>query len=125
MKKPNEMRNTQTALARAMDCDFQLNFELVGDSGVGKSSLILRFISDRYEDSFFSRLDDSPKLKNIVIDNNICRLQIWESFRERFHTTQRYKRRVDVHLICFDLTNPTSFNSVESYIKDPMMKRLF
>ncbi len=54
-------------------------FVLVGDSAVGKSSLLNRFVDKVYTESFLSTIGVDFKFKKVRIDNNDVKLQIWDT----------------------------------------------
>ena len=50
---------------------------MVGDSGVGKTALLLRFAEDKFDESPTATLDEDYKMKQITVDNQRVKLQIW------------------------------------------------
>src|SRR5580704_13228178 len=88
--------------------DYLFKLLLIGDSGVGKSSLLLRFADDTFTESFISTIGVDYKCKTLDIYGNIVKLQIWDTAgQERFRTiTSNYYRDPPAAIICFDLTNP-------------------
>ncbi len=56
--------------------DLQVKILLVGDSGVGKSSILTRFVDNTFSDNFFNTIGVDFKTKEINISNKIVRLQI-------------------------------------------------
>eukprot|EP00606_Chrysophyceae_sp_TOSAG23-5_P001093 GSChrysophyteH2.ASY1.ANO1.507.1 assembled CDS len=67
---------------------------LIGDSGVGKSSLLHRFADDIYTDSYISTIGVDFKIKTMVVEDKVVKLQIWDTAgQERFRTiTSSYYR---------------------------------
>ncbi|KAH9532673.1 hypothetical protein CY35_18G010900 [Sphagnum magellanicum] len=60
---------------------------LIGDSGVGKSCLFLRFSDDTFTTSFITTIGIDFKIRTIELDNRRIKLQIWDTARqERFRT---------------------------------------
>lgn len=51
----------------------------MGDSAVGKSSLLNRFVDKSFSESFLSTIGVDFKFKKIKIDNNDIKLQIWDT----------------------------------------------
>ena len=56
--------------------DYLFKLLLIGDSGVGKSSLLLRFADDTYTASFISTIGVDFKIKTVPVDNSTVKLQI-------------------------------------------------
>lgn len=50
---------------------------LIGDSGVGKSSLLLRFADNSYTGSHITTIGVDFKIKTLTLDNRTVKLQIW------------------------------------------------
>lgn len=83
---------------------------LLGDSGVGKTSVLRRFSDGEYENQRESTIGVDYCSKTI----RGCRLQIWDTAgEERFRAiTNMYLRNVDVCMVVFDLTRVSSAKSV-------------
>eukprot|EP01103_Thecamoeba_quadrilineata_P012069 TRINITY_DN3024_c0_g1_i1.p1 TRINITY_DN3024_c0_g1~~TRINITY_DN3024_c0_g1_i1.p1 ORF type:complete len:102 (+),score=1.57 TRINITY_DN3024_c0_g1_i1:34-339(+) len=74
--------------AEAPDFDFLYKLLIIGDSGVGKSCLLLRFSDDIFTDSFISTIGVDFKIKTIDIGGSRVKLQIWDTAgQERFRTS--------------------------------------
>lgn len=56
--------------------DYLFKLLLIGDSGVGKSSLLLRFAEDAYTDSYISTIGVDFKIRTIDLDGKTVKLQI-------------------------------------------------
>ena len=67
---------------------------IIGNSGVGKSCLLLRYAEDSFNENFFNTIGVDFKLKNVKHENDIIKLQIWDTAgQERFRTlTASYYR---------------------------------
>ena len=93
---------------------------LLGDSGVGKSCIIIRYIENNFSTNLMNSIGVDFKLKNIQIDNKNIKLQIWDTAgQERFRTiTTSYYKGAHAILIVFDLTDRESFEHVRNWMAD-------
>ncbi|CAN4120005.1 unnamed protein product [Withania somnifera] len=72
--------------ARA-DYDYLIKLLLIGDSGVGKSCLLLRFSDGSFTTSFITTIGIDFKIRTIELDGKRIKLQIWDTAgQERFRT---------------------------------------
>ena len=93
---------------------------LLGDSGVGKSCIIMRYIENNFSTNLMNSIGVDFKLKNIEIDNKKIKLQIWDTAgQERFRTiTTSYYKGAHAILICFDITDRNSFEHIRNWMVD-------
>ena len=84
---------------------------LLGDSGVGKSSLLVRFTEDSFTESFIATIGIDFKIKTIQLQNKKVKLQIWDTAgQEKFRTiTSAYYRCTIGILLIYDVTDEQSF----------------
>ena len=91
---------------------------LIGESGVGKTSILLRYVSNEFNSQQFSTLGLSYVDKIIQIDNNKkIKLEIWDTAgQEKFRSLAKaYYRNIDVGILVYDVTNKTSFEEIKNY----------
>lgn len=102
------------------DYDYLFKLVLIGDSGVGKSSLLLRFADDNFTDSYISTIGVDFRFRTITIDKKTVKLQIWDTAgQERFRTiTSAYYRGADGIIMVYDVTNLDSFDHVEEWLSE-------
>lgn len=93
---------------------------MIGDSHVGKSSLLLRYAHNTFSTSFISTIGVDFKIKKLEIDGRPTNIQIWDtSGQERFRSiTTSYFKGAHAMIVMFDLTNMETFNRVERWISD-------
>ncbi len=92
---------------------------VLGNSHVGKTSLILRYTEDRFMPTFYSTLGIDFKMKTIDSGANKIKLQIWDTGgQERFRTMTRnyYEKAMGVVLV-YDCTDAKSFHEVHNWLK--------
>ena len=90
---------------------------LVGESGVGKTSIISRYIKNLYSNDQPATLSPLNLKKNIIIDGYNLDLEIWDTAGQeqyRSITTLFYKDAL-ICILVYDITKKNSFESVQSY----------
>ncbi|KAH3666939.1 hypothetical protein OGAPHI_003389 [Ogataea philodendri] len=102
---------------RAKTFDKTMKLLLVGDSGVGKSCLLLRFVDDKFNSSFITTIGIDFKIKTIDLNGSKIKLQVWDTAgQERFRTiTTAYYRGAMGIIIVYDVTDENSFESVKKW----------
>ena len=100
---------------------YRYNIILVGDCSVGKTSIINRFIENRFNRNLKSTVNIEFRIKSIKLDSNtIVDLKIWDTCgEERFHSiTKNFYHEADGIFIVFDLGDFKSFNNIKIFLKD-------
>jgi Ras-related protein Rab-1A len=102
------------------DYDYLFKLLLIGDSGVGKSCLLLRFADDVFSETYISTIGVDFKIRTIELDGKVVKLQIWDTAgQERFRTiTSSYYRGAHGIIIVYDVTDQGSYNSVKSWLEE-------
>ena len=102
------------------DYDYLFILVLIGDSGVGKSCLLLRFADDKWTDSYISTIGVDFKIRTVQLDGKNIKLQIWDTAgQERFRTiSSTYYRGAHGIIVVYDITNRESFNNVKRWLKE-------
>jgi Ras-related protein Rab-1A len=100
--------------------DYLFKLLLIGDSGVGKSCLLLRFADDTYTESYISTIGVDFKIRTIELDGKTVKLQIWDTAgQERFRTiTSSYYRGAHGICVVYDVTDMDSFNNVKQWLQE-------
>jgi len=108
------------ATAPRREYDYLFKLVLIGDSGVGKSCLLLRFADDNFTDSYISTIGVDFRFRTITIDKKTVKLQIWDTAgQERFRTiTSAYYRGADGIIMVYDVTSQESFDHVEEWLSE-------
>jgi len=102
------------------DYDHLFKLLLIGDSGVGKSSLLSRFAEDSFTESFINTIGVDFNLKTLRIEGSIVKLQIWDTAgQERFRTiTSSYYRGAHGIIVVYDVTNLETFANVQKWLTE-------
>lgn len=90
---------------------------MIGDSGVGKTSLVLRYDEDSFSHKFVTTIGVDYRDKLVDIDGKPVKLQIWDTAgQERFRSlTANFFSRADGMVLTFDVTNRKTFDHVTTW----------
>jgi Ras-related protein Rab-7A len=91
---------------------------ILGDSGVGKTSLMQQFVNNKFSHQYKATIGADFLTKEITIDNNKqVTLQIWDTAgQERFQSLGvAFYRGADCCVLCYDVTNEKSLNNLSSW----------
>lgn len=93
---------------------------LLGDSCVGKSSILLRYIRDKFNDDECSTIGASFLTSKIALDDCIIKFEIWDTAgQERYHSlAPLYYRNSSAIFIVFDITSYTSYVKAKSWVNE-------
>ncbi|KAM9852094.1 protein ENTREP3 [Aulostomus maculatus] len=99
--------------------DFLFKLLLIGDSGVGKTCLIIRFAEDNFNSTYISTIGIDFKVKTIDVDGKKVKLQVWDTAgQERFKTiTTAYYRGAMGIILVYDITDEKSFENIQNWMK--------
>lgn len=104
------------------DYDKFIRYKMVlfGNASVGKTSLVERFINDRFEQNYISTLGYNVYEKQINYEQSIISLMIFDiGGQEKFRDLRKkYAEGANLAFIVFDLTNPDSFTALENWKTD-------
>ena len=94
---------------------------LLGDVSVGKTSIASRYCKNSFNDHHINTIGGAYQQQKVVLNNGaMVKLHIWDtSGQERFRAmTNLYYRDAQVAILTYDITNESSFNSIEFWIKE-------
>lgn len=98
--------------------DFLFKYLIIGNSGVGKSCLLLRYADDVYTDKHIITIGVDFKIKTLNIEGKKVKTNIWDTAgQERFKniTVSYYKGAAGV-MVVYDITDLESFNKVNEWL---------
>ena len=100
--------------------DYLYKLLLIGDSGVGKSSLLLRFVDGSFQEEHLSTLGVDFKIRTVELDGKTIKLQIWDTAgQERFRAIQSaYYRGSHGIMLVYDTTAESSFTNVQTWLSE-------
>ena len=104
--------------------EISLKILLIGDSFVGKTSLLLKYCDGLFPEAHMATIGVEFKDKIINVGKWKVRLQIWDtSGQERFRSiTQNFYRNADGILFVYDVTNRESFSHIKDWLMDSQVE---
>lgn len=102
------------------DYDYLFKLLIIGDAGVGKSSLLLRFADNTFTSAYINTIGVDFKIRTVKIDGKTIKLQIWDTAgQERFRTiTATYYRGTHGVIVVYDVTEKESFENVRRWMAE-------
>ena len=106
--------------ASSRDYEQLIKLLLIGDSGVGKSCLLLRFAENSFTPSFITTIGIDFKTKRVNLNGKAVKVQVWDTAgQERFRTiTSAYYRGAHGIVLCYDVTARDSFSNIRNWMKN-------
>lgn len=92
---------------------------IIGESGVGKTCLLLRFTDDSFTNNHLTTIGIDFKIKIINLEDKQIKLQIWDTAgQERFRTiTKTYYKGAHGIILTYDVTDENSFKNIRNWVK--------
>lgn len=103
-----------------MSYAYLFKYIIIGDTGVGKSCLLLQFTDKRFQPVHDLTIGVEFGARLITIDNNQIKLQIWDTAgQESFRSiTRSYYRDAAGALLVYDITRRESFNHLGRWLEE-------
>lgn len=102
----------------AKNYDYLFRLLLVGDSGVGKTCILIRFVENTYTSAYISTIGVDFKVRTLEIDGKKVKLQIWDTAgQERFYTITApcYRRAMGI-MVVYDVSDEKSYINVSKWM---------
>ena len=98
--------------------DLKIRVMLIGDSNVGKTSIIKRYCKNQFSPSYISTVGIDFETKYLKINGKMVNLQIWDTAgQERYKVlAKNYFKNSDGFIIVYDITDKKTFNNVANWI---------
>lgn len=99
---------------------FQFKVVLLGEGCVGKTSLMLRYTNDQFNEKHLSTLQAAFMKKKLKVGNNSVELAIWDTAgQERYHALSPiYYRGSNGAFLVYDITDVDSFQRIKNWVKE-------
>merc|ERR1719198_2569339 len=98
--------------------DLHIKLLMLGDTGVGKTCLLLRYAYDSFSPTFITTIGIDFKIKHLDLDDVKVKLQIWDTAgQERFRTiTVSYFKGAHGIILLYDVTDRETFDSISHWL---------
>jgi len=104
----------------SLDYDYLFKYLIIGNSGVGKSCLLIRFTDDKFEEGYVTTIGVDFKIKTLEIEGKSVKLQIWDTAgQERFRNiVSTYYKGGHGIMMVYDITDLESFRNLDLWLKE-------
>ena len=104
----------------ASNYNYLFKYIIIGDPSVGKSNLLMKFAHNKFTDEYQATIGVEFGAKNIEIDQQIYRIQIWDTAgQENFRSiTRAYYKNSVCACVVYDITKRSTFDNVKSWVED-------
>eukprot|EP01147_Barroeca_monosierra_P006126 gene6126-7388_t len=99
----------------------QFKLVLLGETAVGKSSLVLRFVKGQFQEYQESTIGAAFLTQTVCLDDGTrVKFEIWDTAgQERYHSlAPMYYRGAQAAIVVYDITNQASFQRAKSWVKE-------
>ena len=116
----DEIITIEEVLSQESKEDFKIKIVVIGDSGVGKTNLIRRFITDTFSDNSKATVGVEFTSKSFKINKHIFKIELWDTAgQERYKSiTSVYYKGAKGALIVYDVTSQNSFDNIGKWITE-------
>lgn len=99
--------------------EYTFKIILIGNSGVGKTSILNKYVKNIFDENYLSTIGVDYVVKNITIFDKNVRLRIWDTVgQEKYYSTAKnYFWGSDACFLVFDLTSHESFQNLNNWLE--------
>lgn len=104
----------------AADKSIQVKLVLLGEAAVGKSSVVLRFVSNEFQANKEPTIGAAFLTQKCRLEDRVLRYEIWDTAgQERFHSlAPMYYRNAQAAVVVYDVTKASSLEKAKSWVKE-------
>ena len=101
---------------------YDLSFKVIviGNSGVGKSSLSIQAARHTFADNYFATVGVEFFTMNIKFENKVIKLQIWDTCGQEIYRSliSNFYRNSSLAIVVYSITDAGSFDSIDTWLKE-------
>jgi len=114
------MSANPTDPSSSTDKPIQVKLVLLGEAAVGKSSVVLRFVSNEFQANKEPTIGAAFLTQKCRLEDRVLRYEIWDTAgQERFHSlAPMYYRNAQAAVVVYDVTKATSLDKAKSWVKE-------
>jgi len=93
---------------------------ILGDSGVGKTSLMNQYVNKKFSSQYKATIGADFLTKEVMVDDRLVTMQIWDTAgQERFQSLGvAFYRGADCCVLVYDVNNAKSFETLSSWMDE-------
>ncbi|CAE6414671.1 unnamed protein product [Rhizoctonia solani] len=109
-----------TESAGANDKPIQVKLVLLGESAVGKSSIVMRFVNDEFQANKEPTIGAAFLTQKCRLEDRVLRYEIWDTAgQERFHSlAPMYYRNAQAAVVVYDVTKEATLEKAKTWVKE-------
>ncbi|KIJ45596.1 hypothetical protein M422DRAFT_227252 [Sphaerobolus stellatus SS14] len=111
---------SDAATGSQQDKSVQVKLVLLGEAAVGKSSIVLRFVSNEFQANKEPTIGAAFLTQKCRLEDRVLRYEIWDTAgQERFHSlAPMYYRNAQAAIVVYDVTKAASLDKAKSWVKE-------
>jgi small GTP-binding protein len=108
------------AASGSTDKSIQVKLVLLGEAAVGKSSVVLRFVSNEFQANKEPTIGAAFLTQKCRLEDRVLRYEIWDTAgQERFHSlAPMYYRNAQAAVVVYDVTKASSLEKAKTWVKE-------
>lgn len=113
-------QTTESAPSSTNPKPIQVKLVLLGEAAVGKSSLVLRFVHNEFQDNKEPTIGAAFLTQKCRLEDKVIKFEIWDTAgQERFHSlAPMYYRNAQAAVVVYDVTKAPSLDKAKSWVKE-------
>ncbi|KAL0086351.1 ras family-domain-containing protein [Phycomyces blakesleeanus] len=100
---------------------YQFKLVLLGESAVGKSSLVMRFVKDHFDEYRESTIGAAFLARSVQLEDDVTvKFEIWDTAgQERYKSlAPMYYRNANCAVVVYDITQPSSLEKAKAWVNE-------